>query len=420
MAPSIVMRRVSAILVIALLMVFAPVTRGQLAVWVNFDATWESELGDLAIIAGIDPFSAGEVTTLETGILGELDRIYGDYDVTFVTGADPGGARNVINFGATTATPGLLGQAPLLPFMALLHSDLGPTTAASVYAQNFAFIVDEFTGSGSRSTQITQLTNALAGTGAHELLHSLGVRHEYAYGNDGITSDNYTNTLGLQNTAIIATGSTGLDEPGRESQRELGQWERAHLDFSGGSVFGGTSVVTSPVSTLNESGDLGNTFATATNINPFLTTGETSGLELALIYGDFDSTTDIDTLSITLASAGLLTLDFISTTLFAAPIDPLLVLLDSDGVTPLFTSADTLYSGNVYGAGTLSSNDVFLPNLSLNAGTYYISLRAEGAETVGDDYQLAIGLQLLAVPEPAAMLIFATGLVMMKPSRKRA
>lgn len=397
--------------------------QAQLDVWVRFGTSWENELADLAADAGITPFSLGEISTLKTGILSELNRIYDDYNITFDPAAtDPGGSRDVINFGATTSSDFTLGQAPLFPFLSLRHSALSPTTAAKVFVQNFDFIVNEFSGSTSRATQLAQLTNAIAGTGAHELLHSLGAPHRYAYGNEGITQSNYASTGGLQNTAIIATGSTGLNEVGRETQRELGRWERAHLDMSGGSIKGGTSVVTSPVTTLNEntefgsSTDFGPSAATATAIQ--FTPGETSGLLLSLIYGDFDSSNDKDWLSITLPSEGYLTLEILSEGFFGRSIDSYLTLVDTDGITELLAIDDTKYSNNRIGdSGIYGTTDVFVPNYLLNAGTYYVEISAYGSGNTGGKYQFAAGFQ--AIPEPASLLLASFAIVGLLTHQRR-
>lgn len=233
-------------------------------VWVQFGAAFETELDAATAGAGVSDFSAGEITTLETLILSEFDRVYADYNITFHT-EDPGGTREIVNFGASGSTS--LGVAPL---------DFGnlsaPGSTARVFTGNFGFFIESF---DARATQINEIGTALAGTGAHELLHSMGVSHHSAYSDPGITAANYANTGGLQNQYIIATGPTGLSETERETQRVLSPWSRVILDVAGGvTVFGpiGTSVVNNPVINELESGDAGATTGTAQALT--LTTGE--------------------------------------------------------------------------------------------------------------------------------------------------
>ncbi len=377
--------------------------QAALNVWVDFNASWSTELDDAATGAGAPAFSVAEEATIEANILTELNRIYNDYQITFVT-SNPGGSYDWIDMGSTGGGGGVLGDSPLFFAARAYHTDGG--SKVNMYAQEFAFIIE----SGSpRATQITELSVAIAGTAAHELGHSLGLHHHHAYGNAGITPANYANTAGIQNTAIIASGSTGLTEAGRESLRVLGRWERALLDITGGSLFGGPTVVNFPVATELESADAGATAATSQALIP--QTGETSGLTMGFVTGDLDgSGADVDWYNMTITTPGTLTLDLWSANVYGDSFNTRIRLIDLDGSTVLYTNTDSLYGGNVYGSGGSGTTDSFLPNYVITTpGTYYFAVDATAGGAVGDDYSLIIGFDSSVVPEPSVILLGLVG-----------
>lgn len=399
--------------------------RGQITVWVDFASDthngigggpngipdWVDELDKATAAAGVTTFSAAERATIESSIMSDLSTIYSGYSITFTTAVPGSSPFDAIAFGATSFGFGSLGVAPL---------DVGNIASgqvASVAPGNFDFILDEFTGSGSRPAQIAQISTALAGTGAHELLHTLGGMHHHAYSNPGIHPATYGATGGLQNLHIMATGPTGLTEPGREVLRSLSPWERAMLDVTGGAAaaypaLDNQSAVSSPVLIdLTEDGpfDAGSSLVTAMPIS--FTPGETSGFDLALVAGDVDMPGDVDLFSFLLGAPGTLTVEIFSENRFGPPftVDSMLTLLDSTG-TPILMKDDLFYLDDVFDAGTFQGNDPFLLNIPVVApGVYFLSVTGSPMPSFptspGDAYWLMAGFRAAAIPEPGSGVV---------------
>lgn len=386
-------------------------------VWLDYGTDWETAVNQTATSAGVTAFSPLELDALETAIAGELDRIYNGYDLTFLNQAtDPGGSREVIDFAAPLGT-NVLGQAPLSPYN--IFTDL----TVSVDASNFGFILDEFSGSTNRAVQLDQLGTAIAGTASHELLHSFGARHSAAYGTEGITNANYSNTGGLQNQHIIATGSTGLNETQRESQRTLNTWERALLDVAGRTGAGGATLTLSDTNnfSLAEVNDIGNNAGTATNLDGLFLTGATSGLELTVLQGDLDALDDQEWLSFTVNGPTLVTAEAWSLDLFVEEFDGQFQIFDTDGTTLIAANGDNEYSGNLFGSGGNGTEDPFLVNVALpQAGLYFLALTLEDAATadLGDDFLLTIGLQAVPEPTTAGVLLLGSALAFSRRRRR--
>lgn len=194
----------------------AGVTSADVAVWLDF-ANFSSRLDELAVSAGIDPFSSAEQTSIRSSIQSRMAAVYWNFTISFTETA-PDGEYETVRFGSTTNNSNLLGQAEQIDFL-----NLNKHNVADIFTANFAFILDEFSGSVNRDQQLDQLTAALAGTAAHELAHHLGLQHFDAYGDDRIGPENYGNTQGYQNEHIMATGSTGLTE---QAGSRTGPWRR--------------------------------------------------------------------------------------------------------------------------------------------------------------------------------------------------
>lgn len=366
-------------------------------VFLDFNSAWITELSELASDAGVATFNSTERATIESNIQSQIQSAFAGYQIS-LTLTDPGGTRDRIDFGVNenVAPAGTLGFAPL-------HiANAAPSNAdISILTRNFDFSIDE---GPSRPQQISQVSRAISSTAVHELAHSFGLMHQHSYGNPGITPANYNNTGGLQNQHFMATGDTGLNEAQRETARSFNRWERAMLDITGGSVFGGRSVVIAPVTSLVESGDLGGTTATAAALT--FTTGETSGMDLSFVRGDLDgSETDIDVVKFVVASAGLLTAELYSINLFAESFNGRLRLFGTDGTTVLASNDDVAFSGNSFGVGSIAEQDPFLLNIQLpSAGTYFLEVSAVSGGAAGDDYQLLTGFAAIPEPGTVAML----------------
>jgi hypothetical protein len=313
-------------------------------------------------------------------------------------------------------------------FTALGIADTDPANISSsqvggIATGNFDFIIDEFDGTTDRPTQMAQLSTALAGTGAHELGHTLGLYHHQAYSDPGITPATYGATGGLQNKHIIATGETGLTEAGREVLRTFSPWEKAMLDFAGGATaaypvgFDHKKLVTTPVPIfLMEDGPFDAGATPPTSLPIALTPGESSGMDLALVAGDLDLTiSDADMFKFFVSEPSLLCAEIFSENRFGpgGGFDTLLLLLDAGGAM-IAMNDDVFYDSDVFGAVTFQQNDSFLLNIPLMPGMYHLLVHTSPASSipvaVGDAYWLAMGLS--PIPEPTALSAFTAAVVL--------
>jgi hypothetical protein len=415
----------------------ASVARAQVTVWVDFTsdahdaaggasngiADWIDELDKASASAGVTTFSLAERGSIETEILSQLGTIWSAYDVTFTTAMPTTGPFDAIAFGKSSFGFGALGIAPSDP------ANISSGQVASVATGNFDFIIDEFTGSDLRSTQIAQLSTALAGTGAHELGHSFGLFHHHAYSDSSITPPTYGATGGAQNKYIIATGATGLTEAGREVLRTFSPWEKALLDMAGGAsaaypTLDNQKLVASPVSIfLMEDGPFDAGATPLTSLPIALTAGATSGSKLALVAGDLDgSPGDADMFKFVVEEPGLLSAEVFSHNRFAAPFDfdSILLLMDASGAL-ITMNDDVFYDADVFGAVTFQQDDSFLLNIPVSPGVYHLLVHASPASSippgVGDAYWLAVGVA--PIPEPAGLAVLAlAGGLALRPRRR--
>lgn len=388
---------------------------------------WVDELGKLAVSTGVTPFTPAERTVIETDIMMQLSTIYSGYLVSFSTVA-PGAPYDTLNFGKSSFGFSSLGTAPRDP------ANTASSQVAEIAPANFTSILDEFTGLSMRPAQISQIATALAGTGAHELLHSFGPAHHAAYSDPTITPATYGATGGVQNAYIMATGPTGLTEAGREVLRTLSPWEKAMLDITGGAAgfIAGTnlSVVASPiildVSEEAPGVDAGDMLLTAKPMT--LAAGATSGMLLGLVAGTPDDPpgppsfmADIDMWKIGLPGPGLLTAEIFSTEIFGSfGYDTTLELFNSLGM-PMAFNDDVMYAGDVYGMGATAQTDPFLLNIPIpSAGFYYLKVAPKFGFDVGmsDGYWLAAGFT--GVPEPSSALLVIGTLALAAARRRRA
>ena len=386
----------------------------------NGTADWIDELNDLTTALGISNFNASERSTLESNIIADLNTIYGDYLVNFST-STTGGSEERIYFGVQS---GALGFAPL-DIGNLFNNDLGP---ANVAPASFGFIVE--TGE-SRAQQIAELSAAIAGTAAHELGHSLGLHHHMAYSDPGITPATYANTGGLQNQYVMATGSTGLGEPGREVVRSFSPFSKVMLDITGGSAtfFGGQdngALVSAPVfadSSERGANDAGGTSGTAQATT--FSKGESSGMDIIYVQADLENASDVDMFSFTVNGPGTFSAHVFSDSLLfgaAGEFDPVLELIDIDGSTVLKLTDDTDYSGNAFDSGGFGSVDSFINNIELDeSGTYFLRVSAFTGGEAGSEYFL-VGAFASAIPEPNTAMfcgLLALGTLLCRQRRRR-
>lgn len=416
---------------LAILSVVAQPAQADITVWLDFtsdlqdgngnqgangQADWIQELNQATASAGVANFSTAERALIESEILSQLNTIYADYRVDFTT-TDPGGSFDTIYFGVEPPQNGVLGFAPL---------DIGNQFTGqltNVAPESFGFFIES---GDARVDQIAEITAGLAGTAAHELGHSVGLLHHHVYSDPGITPATYANTNGLQNQYILATGSTGLTEQGRETLRSFSPFEQVMLDITGGSqaVFAGQdndSLVLNPVFSdrgENNGADAGATIDTAYSLTS--TVGETSGYDIWFAEADLDgSGADIDVFELTVTQPGQFSAHVYSSTLVYGPgaeFDPQIELLNSNG-TVVASNDDVRYDGNTYDSGTVRSLDSFLNNITLaNTGTYYLRVTGVADTEVGSNYWVVAAHS----PEPSSFfLMLLAGTTMVNRRRKR-
>ena len=230
----------------------------------------------------------------------------------------------------------------------------------------------------------------MAGTSAHELGHNFGLRHHDSYGNPSITySSVAVNTGGVQNTHIMATGSTGINEPGREVPRTFSEHSLVKLSFAQGlNPFIPDSVV--------EAGDYPDTVGTALPIA--LTDLTNVDRAAANIVGEINNNGDSDVFSVVLEGGSRFTadvnVDFPQSISFNN-VNTLLELIDTDGTTVLATGLWSRYSDNILGAGgSGETNDPWLLNIPIpSSGTYFVRISPEVADN--GDYELLLHSDLM-------------------------
>lgn len=421
---------------------FTPALQAQVKVFVDFTSDahngaggapngtpdWVDELSKLTTATGVDPFTPMERTGIETAIMMELSAIYSGYDITFST-TTPTAPFDTINFGADSTgapSPTALGIAPTD------QANIASSQKADIFTANFKSILDEFSGSGMRPLQLSQIATALGGTGGHELGHTLGLDHHDAYSDPSITPATYAATGGVQNTYIMATGETGLSEPERETTRALSPWSKAKLDLTGGAIghIAGDhqSLVTSPipldVSEESPGVDAGSTLGTAMPMT--LSMGSKSGMLLGFAAGTPDGATppvammDADMWKIALPSAGLLSAEVFSVERFGTfGYNTMLELFDSGG-SPMFTVGDLFYDDDTFNAATFRQTDPAMINIPIvSAGFYFLKVSPTVFADVGtfDGYWLMAGF--LPIPEPATSSLSCCALALLFRFRPR-
>ncbi len=371
-------------------------------VWLDY-ANFTTRLTNLAAAAGVTAFSPAEVSLIQSNIFSQLNNAYAGFSVNFST-IQPGGAFPTINFGLT-ASPGALGVADGIDYRNKVVNDV-----ARVFTEGFTFILDEFTASTARSTQIAQLSAALAGTAAHELGHNLGLRHHDAYGYTSMSYDGsaVVPTGGLQNQSIMGTGSTGMAEFERESNSRLfSDHSLVKLSFAAGIS---TNV---PATDAEGGGDFGDTTGTAHLVS--LTELDVITRYATNITGRVGDTDD-DVFAIDLEAGSTFTadvnLDFHPSIPFTN-IDTVIELIAPDGSTVLALDNFSGYNLDFFGQnlGSFSGGDGFDPwliNVPIaSTGRYYLRISTDPNnfdDPPFGDYEL---LMYTDIPGPAGFAVLA-------------
>lgn len=367
---------------------------------------FQTRLDELAANAGVTNFNSVETDSIQAGIKTNLETMYSGFTGLAFTEVDPGGSRPDLVFGLEG---GGLGVADHIDF---LNRDVNDR--ARVFTAQFDFVLDEFSGSTDRSDQLDQLTAALSGTAAHELGHNLGLRHHDAFG-DQTYEGTATNTGDEEDTHVMATGSTGLGESGRETIRTFSTHSKVKLAYAAETLAGGS------LAPITESGEFGGTIASAFEVDfEAIPVANRFG---EVIVGTLATDDDEDVFEVDLEAGSVFTIDVNNDYSSGFPsdaLDTVVELLDSSG-TVLFTNDDTSYGFSEFGDGTVRSTDSVLFNVGIaTAGSYFVRLRSFNASDSGD-YQLLLHTDMIAaVPEPAGAGMFLLGGLICLTRRRRS
>jgi hypothetical protein len=399
-----------AVVVLALLALsrLSPHSDAASTVFVDFGSgptLWKTNLDTLMADIGAAPIGPGELTALEGIVLGELDRIYADFDIAFTTTSPPT-PTNIIDFTKGIGTS-LIITGPSLPKGAAdtdwLNRQFFPPSRsyqlAEIFPQEFDDIVDEFSGSmpGARFPMIMQLGIALGGTAAHELGHTYGLYHWDSYGSPsigpagpGMFPGEYIifDSMSIQNSHIMATTETGLMEMGRESPRTLSRYSKGKLEIASDPAVTPEALVSTPFAHTSEIPVPHPSIAMPQPLTSTLL--PISGLHAANVHaaGMGPLTPGgglVDYYVINTIGDGLVTAEVISVGDYAPFVETTLRILDGSG-TPIFASDDlsfgpgtpsmvfsTLFGGTDTFPDGLEDDPLVL-NMDLPAGIYFVEV----------------------------------------------
>ena len=398
--------------------------RASTVVWVDF-GTAGSDFDAALEIAAPSLFSASHKTDIKTTVVSQLQEIYWEWDITFVT-SDPGGLRDKLdmheafNPDATPAASGLLGWAPFDPLNASGHNE------ANVVSRNFSSIVSGLDDAGKPVGVLAlEMATSLAGRAAHELGHTYGLKDQDSFGRGGINPSTYAATGGLQDEHVMAAVGTGLSETEQETIRSFFSYSNAKLELTGSSggiklkdasTFAPTTEIATPHDVLG----------LAQDITPGFQMLEVSGLlaqtiQLATI-GERGTAGDL--YKFTVPISGHITAEVLSLDGYADSVEIILTLFAADGSTVIHFQDGSNFGLDVYGAGSVGQDDPLMINVPITAGTYFLRVLTDLAPSAltsdpgapGGIYDLLVTLDLEdegnpeVVPEPASVVLFAIGL----------
>jgi hypothetical protein len=377
------------------------VSRADINVFLNFNnfANTAQTAWSNAGFGGANALTPAEIAQLQTNIKTIMEGHYAGYTVNFLT-TDPGGNRETLNLGATTGSGGLFGQAAGLDWRNNRKNEV-----ANIYAHNMGGVFSSSTY--TRAQAFVRFGHSVAGTASHELGHNLGLQHYDCYCHPSIGAPTYGGINGLQNTAIMATGSTGLTLAGRGVGRSFSQGERLKLEFAHG-VTGNLGV------TVTETAGAHNTFGNAQTV--IGTQMPLSGLLAVNIDGRTTVSGESDMYRFTAnAGAKIIANTFSAAGIMADSTNTALTLFDKDFNQLMFNDNIT-FSGNSFlqGSGGYSTDSLIQNFTAAYTGNYYLRVIGTGS----GDYDLLIA-GLNPVPEPATVLALAAGSLALLRRRTR-
>lgn len=395
----------AALLAVGVLISYGTSARASIEVYLDFvsgdfNARVDNALGRAS--------TAAERTAIRAGIETNLGTMYSGYAINFDS-STPSGVYTTLNFGLTG---GGLGVADHIDYR---NQDL--TDTARIFTGNFGFIVES---GDTHAQQIAELTMALSGTAAHELGHNLGLRHYDSYSDVSFNGTNPAATSGVQNTNIMATGSTGLGETGRETLRDFSPTSKAKLEIGDGMTAG------SPLAhaAIAEMAGAHSTSATAQDLDPDLDALPVSGFEKGgNVIGILTANDGADFYSFSAEAGAELWVNIVTD--IARSFDSVVRLYSSDGITELAEGDDTLYDSTHIGAGTTRSYGGVMYRIAIGyTGTHYLSIAGYDSDDMGS-YEMLLLLDNPSdnpVPEPGSLAIWATlaGVIGIRFRRRRS
>lgn len=369
--------------------------------WTGFEATIDLGWAAAGWTGAGDGLTASDYLFFKSEVKSRMAGHFSGFTLGLFETA-PAGVHEIIHFGSTTTSPGLLGRAERLDWRNRFKDDI-----ADLYLANFGFIAPK--ASYTRPVALDRLANGIVGTASHELGHNVGLQHYDAYGQDTIKAPAYGGITGQQNDSIMATGSTGLTGTRRGEPRSFNPLELLKLEYADG--LAPTLGVTG-----TELGGANGSIGTAQLI--FGTPLPISGRFAVNIDGGISTGSDEDFYRIESATGTLITANIFSAFWEGNPADTIITLYDDTGAV-LVTNDDISFSGNSFmtGAGFYSLDSLILNYEATYTGVYYISVSSFGTDTGG--YELLVS-GLSPVPEPATFIALGIGLaVLVRKRRKR-
>jgi hypothetical protein len=378
-------------------------TFASTTVFLDFTGDWRAnlDLADDFVRSNIDPtypwgnFTQNEKNQIFERTFSEIRRIFAGYDVEF-TLSDPGGNRDRVNFSAFSGRNGL---GPYGNTASNYLGNFGPNSDANLFLDNFALVLNGLPANATQQQRINAVAVEMGMVASHELGHIYGLNHWHKYAQSSITPANYASTGFDYTQSIMATPG-----PVVGVGKNLNPLERAIFDISGGSRFGGDSLVNQPVFETLESGDAGDTPATAAHLS--FSEGESSGLRVAYHSGELDdSAADVDVYRFTTTSAGALTVNVLSGAssnqeMFLQSFNPKLRLIGPDGTSVLAEFDDTYFFADIFNQTSYTENGQTFPIAKNNdlpfmgnwplaePGTYYLEISPVEDNDIGDQYQI--------------------------------